>query len=517
MDAARKLLEATELWERRGEYVIARKRCSEALRLDPDSWEAAAKLWELEELLGLAAESKRSLALAEKAMRKALKRDPRDAKLRLHAAELLERLGRYGQARRELLLAVRLDPDPLPARLLLAVRALWAGRAEEAVLRAQEILALDPALGEARRIVGAARVLQGRFAEALSPLKRALAADPRDAEALAWRSEALRYLGRNSEALSAGAAGRAISDNALGANANHALAKLAAGERVSELEYSLISRLLPRPLQPLSERLDPERPRAAARALERVLKALKGNRGQAKVWTRGTRLEPFVACDISDQMEILQSRLRGGDLRAVLAEYRRLIRQKPREAWFYAFRGETLCWAARYGEAEADFHRALELAPRLRWPHVGLCGTALFSGDYEAALAHCENAVRDAAPDRSWRTLRGEALRKLGRLTEAREDLEVAVAAMPRRLSAWMNLALVLGELGEEAEADRLFSRICGWAPHFFSLCARSLPVPSRAAVLERGLELMAGNRSSWLTTWLDGGRLRNVHVEFRD
>jgi hypothetical protein len=113
---------------------------------------------------------------------------------------------------------------------------------------------------------------------------------------------------------------------------------------------------------------------------------------------------------------------------------------------------------------------------------------------------------------------RGEAYRRLGRLAEARADLETATQIHPSRLGAWVNLALVYDALGRADDAASIHARILARAPGLLSDAALAAELDetgapgTRVRVLESALELMRGNRASTCQTYVTHrGALRTV------
>jgi len=85
-------------------------------------------------------------------------------------------------------------------------------------------------------------------------------------------------------------------------------------------------------------------------------------------------------------------------------------------------------------------------------------------------------------------------------------------------VGARMNLALTLAALGRHAEANDELRRAIALSPGIFQLAAEALsrPLPTKLDVdavrpfIECALELMRGNRSSWMHTAFDkDGRFR--------
>ncbi len=382
--------------------------------------------------------------------------------------------------------AARRRPADENIRLFLSAARASAGRTRDAARDHLEAGRYAEALaqaGERPAIRGAARLLLGDPAAALADLDRALKLEPRDVEAALWRGEALRRLGRNREALETLDQGLKEWAYSLRGHLNRALAKLALGVPVPPGDYEQIRKLAPG-----------LRGRSAA-ALEKALRALKGVGGKTGFEDHVTRLKAVQALAAT----------RG--VAAVFAELDRIepeMKTGVERAYWHSHRGEVLAWLGRYGAAREEFERSLAVDPALRWTHVGLAGVAVMTREPELALRELDLAAKNGASEVVMRCWRGEALRRLGRLEEARAELELSVAASPRRLGAWLNLALARKALGDGNGAGEIAAKLrAGAAP---------LMRASRGS-LERALALMRGNRSSWLHSYVQDGRLKILRL----
>jgi hypothetical protein len=109
---------------------------------------------------------------------------------------------------------------------------------------------------------------------------------------------------------------------------------------------------------------------------------------------------------------------------------------------------------------------------------------------------------------------RAEALRRLGRLDEARGELERAMETSPGRLSTWINSGLLEAAVGDEPALERIFASIRRRAAGLVTDAAEEIraaawldgdasPSPAvQSQILERMLTMMRGNRGSGLVTY---------------
>lgn len=517
--------------ELQGDFVGAHAACARAVALDPAFIQARARLQIFEEILGLEEAARASAEIAYGLTVRAMRREEPSQKAELQAAELAADLGKFADYERHLLAALKPDPASRGVLLKLGTLALWSGRAAQALELAARARRKDGPDPDALTLAGAAEASRGRLPAALKSLNSALAAEPEHLLAMVWRGEVLLRLGRAKEAFAdlSRAVGR--TDNCLGANILHSLASLALGRTQAAWSLVCVARRLPERMLKLAPEIRSGEPRRMERALRAALKALGGNRSSACVRLTGAgarrKLEAYRVSDVADRMEVLQRGLYRQAPQRVLAALKSRLGAGESPGWVHAFLGETRLWLGDGAGAERDFRRALEAEPDMRWPHVGLALTALFQNRPEEALKHCRTAEASDAPPRSWLAARGEAQRRLGRPAEAARDLEAALRISPERISAWFNLVLARLDQGKAAEARTLYGRLAGWAPQYLARAAREAGVAPGSAlaltderdirrVFTAGLELMGGNRSSWLHLYAEkNGSLRAIHFSF--
>lgn len=507
-----------------GDYLGARAACLRAVRREPGSLEARLRLLSVEELLDFEAEAAATLRAVSRLAEEALRRGPDSANARLQAASFAEDLGELEVCVRHLSAALKLDPACLPALLKAGTFELWSRRWSSALGLARRALSLQPDNCEALTLAGASLAGLGRGAQARRSLDAALKREPFDPVARTWRAELSLRAGRPRAALADLAEVVGRSDNPLGSNALHALASLRAGSRPEGWSLVCVERRLPKRFAALAAELRSGDPRRMDRALTAVLARLGGNRTARSVFLSPSgKLALYGVPDPADRLEQLQRRLLTQTPARVLARLRAGIPEDP--AWAHSFIGETFLWLGDNAGAEREFRAALAAEPEMRWPHIGLGAAALMSGRPERALAHLARAKAAGAPRRNWLAFRGEALRRQGRHRAAARDLEAALALMPRRLSARFNLALARLGMRRAKAAAEIFKRLNAAAPHFMRRAAlragvsaeRLFDAPTAGVmrrVLEAGLALMRGNRSSWLPLFFDEkGRPRAISI----
>jgi tetratricopeptide (TPR) repeat protein len=207
-----------------------------------------------------------------------------------------------------------------------------------------------------------------------------------------------------------------------------------------------------------------------------------------------------------------------------------IVARYPGSSLTYCHRGELKLWLGDYEGGKADLEQAITAVRGTRWAWIGLSTVGLLNGDYQHTLDINAEGIRvmNDTEGPAVYVYRGEAKRKLGRLDEAITELEAALRWHPSRASAAINLALAYAATNRHmAEFEQLWRRLRDeQASGLLSDAAHELGVvifgdadwqPEREvqiAVLERGLAMMGGNRSSGLLTYHTAdGKLRFVQL----
>lgn len=452
----------------------------------------------------------------------------------LGAGSILAEAGWIDAARDAYERARELDPGRAEIHAELAELALWRGDLElalESAARSEE--AGDSAI--AARTRGAVAALRGDYRAAQRRLEEALAASPGDYIALTWRAEVAYRLGDHER----------VSDLLNGATMSapgfHAAAWILRFLSVAESD----------PRKSSEDRLSPvgvaelravvcEMVPAAASVIELgtrgelvaillgALEAMGGNRSTRTTYRSadGEIVRVLARTGVRFASRKALRQIRGRPPEQVLAALDEVVALFPGSALPVCHRGELRLWLGDLEGARRDLDEAIERWAFTRWAYIGLTGVDILEGNYERALETSAHGVEVmyGTEGPAVFVYRGEALRCLGRLSEARQDLERALAISDKRLGAWLNLGLVLLAEGDGAGAQRIWERLCREASGLLSDAATELGItiwgdPGEVAtpeeqrrVLDRALVMMRGNRSTGLTTYITAsGRLRFV------
>jgi tetratricopeptide (TPR) repeat protein len=463
------------------------------------------------------------------------------------------------------------------AHLGLATIHLWRAETGDADRHAHQALGLGADVRTIDRVLAAVALLEGRVDEALTRLDSLAASSPDDAETRAWRAEALLRCGQPEAALAeVRVAGDLSPDHSayVVLRIVAALAELRLGRRPSgdvmigrviatlcgeeksagvrrlarrrfrggglwvDRALAVTARLL-RSIGVRTQEIDDSR--VIESMLESALVVLGGNRMPGTP-TRidGGRLSPLVLVPSprSEVKAALHS-VRSGGYEEASRQLAVLIERYPDwpHPWFY--RAELQMWVGRLDDARRDLEIALAKKvrgpeiERGQWPSIGLAGVHLLQGRPHQALRTIERGTRrfggpHAQPYFAWR---GEILRALGRLDEARAMLEKVCPPGGRRLGSLITLALTYRDLGDRDRPRQILARLLVQAPGLMvEVTSRILDEGNMRRVVEvpvalgrlsddethellvRALAAMRGNRSASCLTFVDAAnRLRCI------
>ena len=462
---------------------------------------------------------------AAEALRTAILLSSDEPSFLAEGADLALSIGAYADAdvyARRLLARL---PDAPAAHRVLGQLALFRGDAGAAAQHADTMIAAGDGVA-GLTIRGAASTILGRDEDAQADLDAALEIDPDAFVARTWRAEVALRQGRAAAALAD--ADRAMTTGAVAAAMVRELAEFAVCSPAARLFRSAGRRLYQPPadtgqwaevwgaVDAIHRASTPAGADASQPVLatESALAAMRGNRTHGLSYLAGdATLRPLrfrprpraAARRLLDAVSVRPAADIFAGFDALIAEYRDT-------GLPLAHRAELHMWLGDYGAARSDFEAVIAAFPKTRWAYIGLATLETIGGEHSRALETLARGVQ-----RMYNTtgpgvygVRGEALRRLGRIDEAVADLETATTISPTRISAWLNLALAYQAQQRLDEALGVVSRIRRTAYPLFHDAARSLDtwlddIAEPWPMLERSLELMLGNRASGQVTWRVG------------
>jgi tetratricopeptide (TPR) repeat protein len=444
------------------------------------------------------------------AIDRAIAAEPVSFVLRLEAARLFGAIGLLDQARVEYERARAIDPSRSEPAEGLAIVALRAGELE----RARD-------LGASAMVLGAIDVIERRYEEAMERLT-----DARTAEALAWRVEAAMRLGRYEDAHRDLDRAMAAAEGFFWVGWVLRLLTVLYAEPSSRPGPAPLAEIRRAALELLpGETAFPEDHDPLAAFLERALAQIGANRSGDLLRRDGDRFVRLrgLSGPRFESRRLLES-IRARPPAHALAGLGEVIARYPESSLPICHRGELRLWLGDYEGARADLEGAIAQNPFTRWAYIGLTTLETLEGRPERALETCAlgiHKMNDTTGPAVY-VARGEALLALGRVEEARVDLDRAVELHGSRASAVILRAILEGERGDASAFDRLWERLLVQAPALLSDAAGGVslvrdpgaaPIPTgdRTAVLRRALAMMRGNRSSTCISYFANGSMRFV------
>lgn len=261
--------------------------------------------------------------------------------------------------------------------------------------------------------------------------------------------------------------------------------------------------------------------------LRESLQRLGGNRSPDSTWVEDGRLHRLhIRESPREASRRALELIRVLDVAEVERALERVVARFPNSESPHVHWGELDLWRGELDSARERFGRALAIQEGTRWAYIGLAGCAMLEGDLDEALRIHRRGVRIMGSEiGSLFIYRGETHLRAGRLDEARKDLERAKELSPTRLSAWVNLALLYAQVGDEpalrAEVERLVQHASVWLGDAGGRRLVLGDLSDVVSVLERARELACGNRSSSCQTYITPDRtirpvLRPTKVDFR-
>ncbi len=409
-----------------------------------------------------------------------------------------------------------------------AFLALWRGDAAAAAALSEGIAGDVPG---GTRLRAAIALVRGAHEEAFDLTTEALAQDPSDAEAHALRGAALFRLGNFADAeVCARTATHGQHEWSPGVHLLEVAAHVRQQSKVTLFQVTELLELFA-PLWPGVELSSTDKdlclsdPQSVLDALSEGLRQLSGNFSNAFTYVDSTgewstfpaRRPARMAClRVFDWIQVKP-------FPWVLERMRGLAADYPKSPYVHTHAAELALWSGDYRTCEEECTKALAISKSdgTRWAWVGLGAALMLQERFDEALAVFHESNQRLPPGSPLLAYRGETLRRRGEWQAARDDLREALRLSPNRISAWVNLALVAAQCGEEEEAQRIHLRLRKRMPDFwwdveYDLCGRAIdsaPTPAVVAkMLEHALVVMHGNRSAnRVTYFLKDGEARVV------
>ncbi|HEY0301290.1 MAG TPA: hypothetical protein VGC36_08165, partial [Rhizomicrobium sp.] len=173
-------------------------------------------------------------------------------------------------------------------------------------------------------------------------------------------------------------------------------------------------------------------------------------------------------------------------------------------------------WLGDSATARHWLTAAIEHTPTTRWAYIGLALCEIIDGNDLGALTLLARGIErmDGTVGAAVYPVRAEALRRLGRLADARADLALALETNRGRLASWINLALLEAAVGDAAAQSAAFLEVRRRAAGLIADAAQALGVDAwldddatpdvvmQRRLLEHALLMLRGNRGSGVITY---------------
>lgn len=408
------------------------------------------------------------------------------------------------------------------ARLALARLATWR---LDLVSARKHLDAVPRSEREASRLVGIIQYLEGSPTATLETFDELQAKwpDERDLELELWRAEALLSLERLDEAKEAVARAFAIGNSFAGFIVKERRELAALRQRGLKPSFRAIEPEFREFLKPAVSPADLKEAeqdlKRREELLEDITRSFGGSRARPPIRLAGTETEKSklerweLAPSSREAATKVQEGLRTKTPSEVLHEFDLLAERFPQSPFPFTYRGEVHLWLGDYDAAFAAFEEALRRRPA-RWAYIGMAAGHLLLGETQKASELTKMGIREFGhlAGATTHVYRGELHRRQGDFKAAFDDLEIALRERPTRIASRMNLALTCAGLGMRERADAELQRAVQEGPGAFWLALDALgmeapqkwEIDSARPVIEKALELMRGNRSSWLYSMFD-------------
>lgn len=178
---------------RRGHDAEAAEALSQAVALDPGSFDAYFYLGRVQYAL-------QDYSAAARSLKVATQLNPTHAEARFFLGTVLEAAGENSAARVQYQELAKIDPQSALGQVGLGAELVKRGRLEEAIATLKRAVSLNPNIFEAHWTMGRALSLAERFQEAVDALQMAVVLEPNRSDAHYQLGLVLKRLGRADEA-----------------------------------------------------------------------------------------------------------------------------------------------------------------------------------------------------------------------------------------------------------------------------------------------------------------------------
>lgn len=159
--------------------------------------------------------------------------------------------------------------------------------------------------------------------------------------------------------------------------------------------------------------------------------------------------------------------LRRGRPAQALRELLRAEHFDPTDPWVQLALAEAYIHRGHLQDAEGHLQRALEIDPQFQEAKLHLSALFIHLERYAEAVPLARGLAQDPTYPQTWKALTnlGYAQFKLGEISDARRNLELATEYESRYWQAWLNLGILEEAEGRKLEALERFEKILTLRP----------------------------------------------------
>jgi tetratricopeptide (TPR) repeat protein len=134
-------------------------------------------------------------------------------------------------------------------------------------------------------------------------------------------------------------------------------------------------------------------------------------------------------------------------------EARKAVALEPYTINFQGNLAQSLMFAGRLPEAEAQFHKALEMDPNFPIAHLTYAQLLIRQNKFDEAVSELEKGIRTLPDSSYYRGYLGYALAKDGKSEEARKILGDLIEESKTKYVSWMGISYIYEGLDEKDHA----------------------------------------------------------------
>lgn len=167
------------------------------------------------------------------------------------------------------------------------------------------------------------------------------------------------------------------------------------------------------------------------------------------------------------RLDVGADHLANGRAALALREFLAAEQLDPRNTRVHYALGEAYFAQGEYDKAEAHLRRAVELHEENHDARMTLTALLIFLERYEEVIPECQMLIDDPTFVAPWQALTNRSIAelRLGRVSDARDSLELALEYRSDFWPAMLSLAQLESEAGNRVDAIRLLEDVMAFEP----------------------------------------------------